>query len=134
MAGANTDRLASKRESLLLVTLPRHLLLLFYVCLLHMPLLVMLMRMLLQTLVLPLSLIKQLFLAPPVQVTARFVMHYLILRLRQTLILLQVAAHSPLPMLLSLVTALSGMQALLLRLLRLEFLLQVLLLSAMLVL
>ncbi len=43
-----------------------------------MPLLVMLMRMLLQTLVLPLSLIKLLFLAPPVQVTARFVMHYLI--------------------------------------------------------
>ena len=94
----------------------------------------MLMRMLLQTLVLPLSLIKLLFLAPPVQVTARLVMHYLILRLRQPLILLQVAAHSPLPMLLSLVTALSGMQALLLRLLRLEFLLQVLLLSAMLVL
>jgi hypothetical protein len=55
---------------------------------------------------------------------ARFFTALLVLELRLSL---------P-PMLLSLVTALSGMQALLLRLLRLEFLLQVLLLSAMLVL
>ena len=99
-----------------------------------MPLLVMLVCMPLQTLVLPLSLIKLLFLAPPVQVTARFVMHYLILRLRQPLILLQVAAHSLLPLLLSLVTALSGIHALLLRLLRPLLLLQILLVSAMLIL